>query len=277
MRSARSRQSADRLGGQRAGGRRRRRAGVRAGRRRPSWCSTPGQTVKLTRANCSTAAAGSCAKKRPSWSLEGLKGTVTDGAFTVGGDPVEQAGLIKATVGGLTGEARARVVRPLPWNETFESLADGAAPPGWVNASGRQVSVATLDGQKVLQKAPDEHASSSASASFIGPVDWSNYTFEADVRATDAAPADGRRRHHRAALFARALRHDAAAQARAVGAGNAAHGDRAVRVEARHVVPTRSCASRTCRTAQVRARGKAWPTGEAGAGGVDDRQDRSDR
>ena len=39
----------------------------------------------------------------------------------------------------------------------------------------------TLDGQKVLQKAPDESIFQRGRM-FIGPVDWSNYTFEADVR-----------------------------------------------------------------------------------------------
>ena len=39
----------------------------------------------------------------------------------------------------------------------------------------------TLDGQKVLQKAPDESIFQRGRM-FIGPVDWSNYTFDADVR-----------------------------------------------------------------------------------------------
>jgi hypothetical protein len=90
--------------------------------------------------------------------------------------------LIKATVAGLTGEARARVVRPLPWNETFESFADGAIPPGWVNTTAGQLSVVTLDGQKVLQKAPMNTIFKRTRA-FIGPVEWANYTFEADVRS----------------------------------------------------------------------------------------------
>src|SRR4029077_17072248 len=90
------------------------------------------------------------------WSLQGLKGTLADGAFTVAGDPVEQAGTITATVGSISGESRARVVHPLPWTETFDAYADGAVPPGWVNATAGKYAVATLDGQKVLQKAPDE-------------------------------------------------------------------------------------------------------------------------
>src|SRR4029077_18143146 len=91
----------------------------------------------------------------PTWSLQGLKGSVSDGTFAVAGDPIEQAGTLKATGGGLAGEARARVTHPLPWTETFDSYADGAVPPGWVNAAAGKFSVTTLDGQKVLTKAPD--------------------------------------------------------------------------------------------------------------------------
>jgi hypothetical protein len=95
---------------------------------------------------------------------------------------MEQAGVIAATIGALTGQARARVVRPLPWNETFEAYADGAVPVGWVNAVAGKVAVATLEGQKVLQKAPDDTIFKRIRA-FIGPTHWSNYSFEADVRA----------------------------------------------------------------------------------------------
>jgi outer membrane protein assembly factor BamB len=142
----------------------------------------PGQTVKL-RARLFDDKGRFIREEKATWSLEGLKGNVNDGAFTVAADPVEQAGLIKATVGSLTGEARARIFRPLPWKETFESYADKAVPVGWVNAVGGQLSVTTLDGQKVLQKAPTETILKRARV-FIGPVDWSNYTFEADVRAS---------------------------------------------------------------------------------------------
>ena len=143
----------------------------------------PGQTVTL-RAKLFDAK-GRFLKEDASatWSLQGLKGTVSGGAFTVASDPAEQAGTIKATVGALSGEARARVVRPLPWSETFDAYADGAVPPGWVNAVAGKFSVTTLEGQKVLTKAPDNTIFKRIRA-FIGPVDWSNYTFEADVRGT---------------------------------------------------------------------------------------------
>jgi hypothetical protein len=102
----------------------------------------------------------------------------------VSADRTEQAGLIKATVGTLTGEARARVVRPLPWNETFDSIAEKSVPPGWVNAAGPlgPLAVVALDGQKVLEKTPTNTLFKRGRV-FIGPVEWSNYTMQADVRA----------------------------------------------------------------------------------------------
>jgi outer membrane protein assembly factor BamB len=141
----------------------------------------PGQTIDL-HAKVFDEKGRLLNEEKATWSLDGLKGTVTDGKFTVANDPEEQAGVIKATVGGLTGESRARVFRPMPWNQTFESSADGAVPPGWVNAVAGKFSVTTLDGEKVLQKAPDNTIFKRVRA-FIGPVDWSNYTFEADVRS----------------------------------------------------------------------------------------------
>jgi len=118
------------------------------------------------------------------WTLAGLKGAVApDGTFTPDAATPEQAGTIKATVGTLAGEARARVARPLPWTETFDSFADGAVPPGWVSVTTGRMAVGSLDGQKVLVKAPDETIFKRFRA-FVGPVDLSNYTVEADVRGT---------------------------------------------------------------------------------------------
>ena len=141
----------------------------------------PGQTAKLHASVFD--AKGRFLREEPAaaWTLQGLKGTVADGTLTVSGEPIEQAGIIKATVGALSGEARARVVHPLPWTETFDSYAEGAVPAGWINAVAGHYGVTTLDGQKVLQKAPDESIFQRGRM-FIGPVDWSNYTFDADVR-----------------------------------------------------------------------------------------------
>jgi hypothetical protein len=144
---------------------------------------TPGQTVKLRARLFDANGRFMREEAAATWSLDGLKGTISNGSFSVAADPVDQAGIVKATAAGLTGEARARVARPLPWTETFESYADGTAPPGWINMVAGKFSVTTLDGEKVLQKAPDNTIFKRLRA-FIGPTDWSNYTFEADVRGT---------------------------------------------------------------------------------------------
>jgi len=143
----------------------------------------PGQTVKLQAKLFDAQGRFLREDTNATWTLQGLKGTVTAGSLTVANDPVEQAGTIKATVGAISGESRARVVHPLPWSETFEQYADGAVPPGWINATAGKFSIVTLDGQKVLTKAADSTIFKRVRA-FIGPTDWSNYTFEADVRGT---------------------------------------------------------------------------------------------
>jgi len=144
---------------------------------------SPGQSVQLHARLFDAKGRFIREDNKAAWALQGLRGTMgADGRFTVAGDPVEQAGTIKATLGALSGETRAKVVHPLPWKEDFESYADGAVPPGWVNAVAGTVSVTTLDGQKVLQKAPTDTIFKRARV-FIGPVTWSDYSFEADVRA----------------------------------------------------------------------------------------------
>src|SRR4051812_48185348 len=143
----------------------------------------PGQSVTLHARLFD--AKGRFLREEPSatWSIQGLKGTVDNGRFTAAADTTEQAGTIKATVGALSGEARARVAHQLPWTETSDGNADGAVPPGWVKATAGKFSIVTIDGQKVLQKAPDNTIFKRI-RTFVGPVDLSNYTFEADVRGT---------------------------------------------------------------------------------------------
>ena len=141
----------------------------------------PGQSVKL-HARLFDDKGRFLREDKATWALDGLKGTITDGSFTVANEPVEQAGVIKATVGELKGEARARVARPMPWSETFDGFQDGGVPVGWTNAVAGHFSVVTLDGQKVFQKAPDETIFQRLRM-FFGPPDWSNYTIEIDVRA----------------------------------------------------------------------------------------------
>ena len=176
--------------------------------------------------------------------------------------PVDQAGLIKATRRRAAPARRARASsRPLPWNETFDGYADGAAPPGWAIVTGSALSVATLDGQKVLQKAPLDTIFKRVRA-FIGPTTWSNYTFEADVRAAE-------RRRQMGDIGITAQRYSlvlygnvAAAEARAVGAGDDADGHGAVRVEAGHLVSPEAARREPAERPGARARQGVAAVGE---------------
>lgn len=124
------------------------------------------------------------------WSLEQLKGTVENGKFTAGADAVAQAGLVKATVGGISGTARVRVFPPPPWSETFESLAVNALPPTWVNTT-MKFGVRDQNGNKVLAKLTEGSSLLSRARAYMGPSDWSNYTVEADVSATQKRRQQG--------------------------------------------------------------------------------------
>jgi outer membrane protein assembly factor BamB len=164
---------------------------LEAGQGAPAWMQVsptemilkPGETVQL-HARLFDAAGRFLREEKATWSLDHLRGSVSDGKFSVAPDNAGQAGLIKATVGGITGEARARVIPPLPWNETFESYAVGSVPPQWVSAVAGRVQVSELDGQKVLEKLPNETLFKRIRV-FMGPADWSNYTVEADIRINE--------------------------------------------------------------------------------------------
>jgi len=124
------------------------------------------------------------------WSLDQLKGTLENGQFTASSDAVAQAGLVKATVGGVSGTASVRVFPPLPWSENFDSFAVNTLPPTWVNTT-LKFSVSEQNGNKVLAKLTEGSSLLSRARAYIGPSDWSNYTVEADVFATQKRRQQG--------------------------------------------------------------------------------------
>jgi outer membrane protein assembly factor BamB len=142
----------------------------------------PGQAVQLKARLFD--AKGRFLREEPTatWSLDGLNGTLRNGLFTVASDQIDQAGTIKATVGSLTGSARAKVARSLPWMETFEGFSENTVPPGWVSMASGQFAVTAIDGTKALQKKPVGSLFKRVRA-FFGPTTLSDYTVEADVRA----------------------------------------------------------------------------------------------
>ncbi len=124
------------------------------------------------------------------WSLEQLKGTVENGQFTAGADPMAQAGWVKATVEGVTGTANVRIFPPLPWSENFDSYAVNTLPPTWVNTT-LKFNVQDLNGNKVLTKLTSGSSLLTRARAYLGPSDWSNYTVEADVSATQKRRQQG--------------------------------------------------------------------------------------
>jgi hypothetical protein len=123
-------------------------------------------------------------EEKAAWSLEQLKGAVSEGGqFTAATEAVAQAGNVKATVGGVSGVARVRVIPPLPWSENFDSFAPKTVPTHWINTTGK-FEVREIEGNKVLVKLADNPFTKRARA-FLGFSDLKDYTVEADVLATE--------------------------------------------------------------------------------------------
>jgi outer membrane protein assembly factor BamB len=117
------------------------------------------------------------------WTLEGLEGTVSKGTFTADPAAGAQAGLVKATVGGVTGAARIRVIPDLPWTFDFENAT--AVPAHWINATGK-FEVREVEGNKVLVKlANNPFAFAKRTRPFLGSPELRNYTIEAEVLARE--------------------------------------------------------------------------------------------
>jgi outer membrane protein assembly factor BamB len=137
-------------------------------------------------------AQGNFIREEPSatWALDQLKGTIENGHFTAGSEVVAQAGLVKATVGGVSGTASVRVFPPLPWSETFDAYAANSLPATWVNTT-MKFSVREQSGNKVLAKLTEGSSLLSRARAYMGPSDWSNYTVEADVNATQKRRQQG--------------------------------------------------------------------------------------
>lgn len=116
------------------------------------------------------------------WELAGLKGDVSNNQFTPSADSALHGGQLKATVAGVTGLARVRVIPALPYTEDFSKVPVDKAPSYWLNADGLPIkyTVREVDGNKVLVKKPDNGIFKRTRSPF-GAVETSNYTVQADV------------------------------------------------------------------------------------------------
>jgi hypothetical protein len=129
-----------------------------------------------------------------SWALDQLGGAVADGVFTAPANA--SAGFVKATVGGVTGTARVRVIPPLPWSYDFESAPAAAAagakpdaaaeaPPMWWTGAPTKVFQRTVENVgKVLVRPRDETVGRRAKV-IMGAATLKAYTIESDVRVTE--------------------------------------------------------------------------------------------
>ena len=144
----------------------------------------PGESIALTVRAFDANGVPVADAGQPTWSLEGLKGTVANGRFTADAAAGAQGGIVKAAVGNLSGAARLRVIPDLPWTFDFEDGRE-TPPPHWVNATGK-FAVRDLEGNKVLVKlAENPFAFAKRCRPFFGGTEYSDYTIEADLRAME--------------------------------------------------------------------------------------------
>jgi hypothetical protein len=113
------------------------------------------------------------------WTLDLIGGSVgADGVYVA--PAAGSAGFVKASVGGVSAQARVRVIPPLPWAMDFEGLK--AAPMWWTsNLKGVPTAV---DGNNVIVR-PRDDTVGRRTRFFMGRPEWSNYTVEVDVRGTE--------------------------------------------------------------------------------------------
>jgi outer membrane protein assembly factor BamB len=113
------------------------------------------------------------------WAVDQLAGSVdANGRYVAPSDG--SAGYVKATVAGVTGQARVRVIPAMPWSMDFEGLKAG--PMWWI--SHMKAQFREVDGNNVMVRPRDETVGRRTKF-LMGRPDWSNYTVEVDVRGIE--------------------------------------------------------------------------------------------
>jgi len=130
-----------------------------------------------------------------------LQGTVDNaGVFTAADDPshVLEGGAVFAHIGKLQGFARVRVFPPLPWKTDFEKALVGKPPLTWIGAGMKFAVRPDPDdpGNKVLVKLTDIPLFARA-RTYLGTQDMTNYTMQADVKATEQVFNDNGQEVHK--------------------------------------------------------------------------------
>ncbi|HZH91173.1 MAG TPA: PQQ-binding-like beta-propeller repeat protein [Pyrinomonadaceae bacterium] len=123
-------------------------------------------------------------ERAATWSLDNLKGTIGNGRLVAATDGGAQAGLVKATVAGLAGAARVRIMPPLPWSENFDAMPLTSLPATWVSTT-LKFTLRDVDGNRALVKTTEGSSLLTRTRAYLGPSDLSNYTIELDVRGAE--------------------------------------------------------------------------------------------
>jgi outer membrane protein assembly factor BamB len=144
----------------------------------------PGQTVSLKARLFD--AKGNFIREEPAaqWSVDQLSGAVDAKGVYAAPAQGSTAGFVKATVAGLSGLARVRVVEPLPWAFDFDNVSSETPPAWWSGAPGKVFQRAVDGVGKVLVRPRDDTVGRRAKV-FFGAPTMTGYTIEADVRGRE--------------------------------------------------------------------------------------------
>lgn len=121
------------------------------------------------------------------YSVDGPGSIDSQGNYLAPQDVGHEVALIKAKMGDLTGQARLRIVPPLPWKFDFEQRED--VPLTWVGGRIRY-NLREEEGNKYIAKPIELPTKPGApttklgtrSRMWMGPSDLQNYTVQADVQ-----------------------------------------------------------------------------------------------
>ncbi len=112
-----------------------------------------------------------------------LQGTIEGGVLALSPMPSQQ-GYVDFECGPKA-RARVRVVPQIPYSQNFDKVPEGAAPSGWVNATGKYLVKKLDDGSIVLSKLNTDARPPLAKVNaYITSPDSTEYTIQCDIQGT---------------------------------------------------------------------------------------------
>ena len=134
----------------------------------------------------------------------------SQGTYTAASAPEHTATIVTATVDGLSGQARIRVVPPLPWKWDFNEtpltknpagISEGEPSVTWIGMRYRH-KIREIDGEKVMVKV-NTIPKGTRSQGWFGPIDLHDYTVQADCAGQSQIKQASRHGSNRSALHVR--------------------------------------------------------------------------